>query len=127
MKIILVRHVETEANKKKIFSGKLDYPITKHGREQIKELKKQLKSINIDIIISSPLKRAYYTAIEISKVLNKTVITNDKIREINFGKFEGKNIEEIKKNILKNIKNGLGIIKIIVFLMENVIKLSMKE
>jgi len=97
MKLIIVRHIETEANAKKIFSGWSNYDITQNGFMQISKLKKELKNKHVDYIISSTLYRAYYTALEISKVINAKIVLDDRIKEINFGVFDGKTIEEIKE------------------------------
>ncbi|KAF2956118.1 histidine phosphatase family protein [Marinitoga sp. 38H-ov] len=97
MKLILIRHVETEANIRGIFSGWSNYNITENGLKQINVLKKIFKNKYADYIISSPLYRAYYTALEISKVLNNKIIIDERMKEINFGIFDGKTIEEIKE------------------------------
>lgn len=101
MKLIIVRHVETEANINKKFSGWSNYNITQNGLNQINELKRKLKNKYVDYIITSPLYRAYYTALEISKVVNIEIIIDERIKEINFGIFDGKTIEEIKEKYYK--------------------------
>ncbi|GAB6189798.1 alpha-ribazole phosphatase [Marinitoga arctica] len=107
MSLILVRHVETIANIKKVFSGNTDFPITKNGKNQLYFLSNKLKSEKIDYIISSPLKRAKYTALELSKLFNKNIKYDDRIKEIDFGKFEGKNIEEIQHEFPEEYKRWM--------------------
>ncbi|KNF07896.1 phosphoserine phosphatase 1 [Gottschalkia purinilytica] len=97
MKFILVRHGETEANANKIFSGWTDFPLTPNGIKQAEKLGEELKKYDIDVIYSSPLPRALKTAEYISKAIKKEIITTECVKEINFGLFEGKTGEQIKK------------------------------
>ncbi|WGS65772.1 histidine phosphatase family protein [Marinitoga aeolica] len=108
MNLIIVRHVETEANIKRIFSGWSNYDITQNGLNQINELKKTFKYMYADYVISSPLYRAYYTALEISKVINTKIVIDERIKEINFGIFDGKTIEEIKEKYYKEYILWMG-------------------
>lgn len=91
MNIILVRHVETEANEKKFFSGWTDYPITKKGRTQRIKLGKSIKIYKDSVkrIYSSPMPRTKYTAIHISRILDLKIDFVEELKEINFGMFEG--------------------------------------
>lgn len=49
-----------------------------------------MKKEKIDIIISSPLKRAKQTAEIINKQINCSIIYKEELSERNFGEFEGK-------------------------------------
>lgn len=90
MNIILVRHVETEANRDKIFSGWTDYPVTKVGKIQRIKLGREIKKYEkIQKMYSSPLPRTKYTAIHIKRVLKKKIEYSDILKEVHFGKFEG--------------------------------------
>lgn len=63
-RLFYVRHGETEANVAELFSGNVETPLTKNGIQQAiatgKEIKARLPKI--DLIICSPLGRAYETA-----------------------------------------------------------------
>ncbi|MEJ2267962.1 MAG: histidine phosphatase family protein [Nanoarchaeota archaeon] len=67
MKLIIVRHGETEENLKKIWQGHLQGKLTKKGIEQAKKLANRLKDEKLDVIFSSDLDRASDTAKEIAK------------------------------------------------------------
>ncbi|RKD30590.1 alpha-ribazole phosphatase [Thermohalobacter berrensis] len=97
MKVILVRHGETKANKEKRYSGWTDFPLTEDGQKQVKKLQKLLENEKIDLIYSSPLTRTYNTAKAIAKKLNKDIIVTDSLKEMNFGIFDGKRVDEIVK------------------------------
>lgn len=97
MKVYLVRHGESEANIKGLFSGITDTPLSKKGIDQANEVSKKLSDIKFDKIYSSPLYRAIDTAKNITKY-NKTdiEIVNDFI-EMNFGLFEGLSYKQIEE------------------------------
>ena len=60
--LLLVRHGETEWNKLGKFQGCTDIELSKDGINQAENLKLKLNE-EFDVIYSSPLKRAYETAI----------------------------------------------------------------
>lgn len=88
--IYLVRHGETEWNKKGIIMGQLDSPLTEEGLTQVNTTAEELKNISFDAIFSSDLFRAFRTA-EIIKLERELVIQTSKaLRERTFGSWEGK-------------------------------------
>ncbi len=102
-RVLLVRHGESELNRDGIFYGNLDPKLTKKGREQATKLKEVLKNYNYDKVYSSDLIRARETA-EIINSKNIEISCTPKIRELNFGIFEGMKYEEIKKKYPKEEK-----------------------
>ena len=89
MKIYIARHGQTEWNRLNKVCGLTDLELTESGREQAKMLAESLKDKNISVIISSPLKRAMDTAGYVSREINVSVITDDRLIEQNYGIFEG--------------------------------------
>ena len=81
-KVFFVRHGETKANKNGLIFGRWDLPLNKEGIKQAKNVAEKLKKIcskeNIDVIFSSPLKRAKQTAKAISKKTGIKKIVVDK-------------------------------------------------
>ena len=65
MIIVLVRHGQTEYNKKFLVQGRSDISLNDNGRNDAFQTAKVLKNSNLefDLIYSSPLKRAYETEI----------------------------------------------------------------
>lgn len=62
MKLILVRHGETEANVNHILQGRSDGKLTAKGIEQAKVVGKELKEkYKVDMVFCSPLSRAVET------------------------------------------------------------------
>lgn len=90
MEILLTRHGQTEWNVLKKVQGKADIELNEIGVKQAEETSKKLKDTRIDMIISSPLKRARQTADIINKDKKLPIIIDDRISERDFGEFEGK-------------------------------------
>lgn len=62
MVIYMVRHGQTDWNKKRVMQGLTDVPLNEEGINQALNAKEKLKDVNFDICFSSPLKRAKKTA-----------------------------------------------------------------
>ena len=100
MKFYIIRHGQTNWNRKGKIQGKTDIELNEEGIEQAKEARKILEKYPIDIIVSSPLKRARKTAEIINEVKNVPIIFEKAIEERGFGYFEGKIRKEIHDEIL---------------------------
>lgn len=87
--IYITRHGQTNWNVLKKVMGKVDEPLNEKGIEQANITKNNLNSMNIDLIICSPLLRAKQTAQIINEGLNAEIIYNERISERDFGEFEG--------------------------------------
>ncbi len=98
MEIYIVRHGETKWNKEKRLQGSTDILLSEAGRDLAIKTGQALMDTKIDIIYSSPLKRAYETANLIRNGRDIELITDDRIRELNFGSFEGKSYTELIDN-----------------------------
>lgn len=91
--IYLTRHGETEWNQKRLMQGWKDSPLTDKGIEQASQLSKRMSTVTLHAIYSSTSQRAVQTA-EIAKgEKNLEVIQYDDLREMSFGKWEGRTPE----------------------------------
>jgi probable phosphoglycerate mutase len=91
MKLMLVRHGETEENALGIIQGHLPGTLSKNGIEQAKNTALKLKDEHIDYIYSSDLARSANTAKEIVKYHPSiTIEFTEKLRERHLGEFQGK-------------------------------------
>ncbi|MBS6253080.1 MAG: histidine phosphatase family protein [Clostridium sp.] len=88
MKLYIVRHGEVPHNALKQYNNENE-DLNENGIRQANELKKKIKNINYDVIISSPLLRAKHTA-QIININNKKILINDKLKERNPGDLSGK-------------------------------------
>ncbi len=62
MKIFFIRHGETTGDVEDRYGGDYDDHLTEKGREQSRQLAKQLKDRGVQLVLSSPLIRAKETA-----------------------------------------------------------------
>lgn len=90
-RLYIIRHGKTEWNDKKLLQGKTDIELNEEGIKQAKALSKKIDLNEIDICISSPLKRTKQTAklIVDGKI---PIIYDDLLLERGFGNYEGKPI-----------------------------------
>lgn len=87
---LLIRHAETTWNAKGILQGSSDVPLSKKGKDQTRSTALYLKTLPIDVIYTSPLKRARETAKEVAKFHKKAkIITEKALLERGFGSLEG--------------------------------------
>ncbi|MEX1103792.1 MAG: histidine phosphatase family protein, partial [Dehalococcoidia bacterium] len=66
MRLLLVRHGQSEGNASGIVQGHLDFDLTDIGRMQAEATAERLRGEKVDRIIASPLKRAFSTAVVIA-------------------------------------------------------------
>jgi broad specificity phosphatase PhoE len=97
MLIYLIRHPETEWNRKGIIQGHLDSKLTAKGRKTAETLGQRLKSKGISRIYSSDLGRCLETSRIVNQSLKVKIIPVRKLREQNYGKLNGRPVEEIRK------------------------------
>ena len=94
MRILLIRHGETEWNRIRRFQGRSDLPLNQKGRDQGHALALALKDESVTAIYSSPLIRAMETACLI-KVFHPSVplFEEEGLIEMDLGEFEGMEAE----------------------------------
>ena len=97
MKLILVRHGETLLNRENRVQGTTDIELSDRGRVQAEKLAESLRGERIERIVSSPLKRAYETALAISRFHGTPIEAHPNLQELNHGDFENMTIEELRE------------------------------
>lgn len=95
MKLLLARHGITDWNKSARFQGRTDRDLSEDGVNQAECLARRLKDFRIDVIYTSPLKRAFYTADEIAKPHGLSPVILPELEEINFGSWEGLSLKSL--------------------------------
>tara|TARA_Y100000590_G_scaffold217124_1_gene245860 strand:- start:249 stop:866 length:618 start_codon:yes stop_codon:yes gene_type:complete len=86
--IILLRHGQADNNIKKILAGRTPgINLTEQGREQAEQAGEMLKALNISAIYSSPIDRAMQTAEIVGKHCGVEPISDDRLIELDMGKF----------------------------------------
>lgn len=105
LEIYLTRHGETEWNVVRRMQGQGDSPLTELGIKQAKWLAARLENKDIAYVYSSPLKRATDTADIINYVLQASIVIDDRLKEINVGPWQGKEVDEILEEMPKMYNN----------------------
>ena len=96
-KLHLIRHGLTEGNLKGLYIGSgSDLPLCAEGRAQLKTLKKDFGYPQVPLVFTSPMLRATQTA-EILFPGVRQIELHD-LREMAFGKFEGKPLQQLVKD-----------------------------
>ncbi|WP_193198771.1 histidine phosphatase family protein [Nostoc sp. MG11] len=98
VRLLLVRHGETEWNRQTRFQGQIDVPLNDNGRQQSQKTGEFLQEIAIDFAVSSPMLRPKETAeIILKHHPNVELELQDGLREIGHGLWEGRLETEIEQ------------------------------
>lgn len=102
---LLVRHGQTAWNAQKRFMGQLDIPLDETGRAQVAALGNRLKDEHVDMIYASDLSRAWDTALAIQSRLasRADVKPESRLREMDFGNWQGLTYAEIQERDPQNL------------------------
>lgn len=87
MKLYVIRHGQSEANKKVAHAGWNQVPLTQQGEQEAQEAKKLIEGLHFDKVIVSDLRRAQQTAQIMLPSYEKQ--TDIRLREINMGDLDG--------------------------------------
>ncbi len=97
IRLLLIRHGETEWNRTSRFQGVKDIPLNETGRQQAQKAADFLQDINIDFAVTSPLLRPKETAeIILKNHPNISLDSKSDLIEISHGSWEGKLETEIE-------------------------------
>lgn len=89
VRIILIRHGETNWNIQGRYQGQEDTRLSERGFAQAGMLAQGLKDVHIDAAFSSPLKRSLLTCRACADLHKLPVHTDERLTEINHGAWEG--------------------------------------
>lgn len=98
MEIYIVRHGQTLWNKVKRFQGSADIELSEEGRELARESGRNLLETHFDKVFSSPLCRARETARLFCGGRDIEIIVDERLRELNFGSYEGQLYDDLVNN-----------------------------
>ena len=99
MRLILVRHAQSQGNEQKLVQGHTDYQLSERGRTEAQLLAQRFKNEQIDRIYVSDLSRAVQTAQPLLEHHENTTVTYDaRLRERNYGEFETLTKREVVEN-----------------------------
>lgn len=100
--IYLVRHGETDWNKKGLFQGHRDIDLNELGEKQAMALKDHLSPVAFDQVFASDLRRAKRTAEMLVDGRDVEVLEDPGLRERSFGPFEGCSRSEFHEHYLQH-------------------------
>ncbi len=108
--IIFLRHGQAKNNTDRILAGRTPgVPLTDTGIKQAEQTGKLLEDMNISAIYSSPIQRAKHTAEIVGEHNSIDVIIDDRLIELDMGKFTGVPYDEIfasHGNVFMKFYNG---------------------
>jgi len=107
MEVFLVRHLEIPSYEKGVCVGQSDVSLTETGLAKLAPLAESLAEIEPDVIITSDLTRCKKLAATLAERLDSQVEVNPEWREINFGKWENREWEELRENDPENVKKWI--------------------
>jgi broad specificity phosphatase PhoE len=91
---LLARHGETDWNRERRYQGHADTPLNALGREQARGLAERLAGVDLEAVYASDLRRALETAEIVARSLGLPVVTDEGLREIDVGSWQGLGWEE---------------------------------
>jgi len=98
MKLLLIRHGESQADILNLHEGRADFSLTDCGKLQAQAMSEYIKQhFEITKIYSSPLLRAKQTAEYLSRTTNINITFDDNLKEYNNGLLAGFTHEEARK------------------------------
>ncbi|HZA89010.1 MAG TPA: histidine phosphatase family protein [Solirubrobacterales bacterium] len=89
--LFVIRHGETEASARGVYSSRAEIPLTEEGRAQAGRAAERLRGAGIDAVRTSPLDRALDTAQLIAEAAGAPLAVDERLREIDYGPLEGLN------------------------------------
>lgn len=96
MILYVIRHGETEWNRLKKLQGQKDIMLNDEGIRLAALTGQAMRDIPIDLAITSPLIRAKQTAQLVLTNRSVPIITDERIKEMSFGEWEGESTRESK-------------------------------
>ncbi|MBQ3090791.1 MAG: histidine phosphatase family protein [Oscillospiraceae bacterium] len=116
MKLYVTRHGETVINAQHKVSGRGDVPLTDRGREQADALARQTLNTEIDLIIASPLTRAWETGLAVARAKGIEMIAEPRLMELDYGRFDMVSIDDseflqVKRSFTRRMGGGESILQ----------------
>lgn len=98
-KLVILRHGQTTHNAGGIWQGQLDTELSDVGREQARAAAQALSSVEFAGIWASDLRRASDTAQAVADVVGLPVRTDERLREINVGTWQGRSMADLQEEV----------------------------
>ena len=98
MKVILVRHAQTQWNRAGMIQGQQDSPITERGERETAALLAALEDEGYaaECVFSSPLARARSMGEQLAALFQAPLVIDAALMEQSFGRYEGLSTQELQ-------------------------------
>lgn len=97
MRLLLVRHGETDSNVEGRSQGRRDVPLNDHGRQQAAAVGERLRDAAPIAVYASPSQRAQDTAGAIAAACELAVSTDERLAELDQGDLDGLTPPEMRE------------------------------
>jgi broad specificity phosphatase PhoE len=97
LRLLLIRHAQSEGNAQGRLQGRREYALSELGITQATALADRLAGDPIAALYSSPIRRAFDTAEALAKKVDLPIITEPRVQEYDFGeKLSGLTWQEVR-------------------------------
>ena len=107
LRIYFVRHGETTYSQTGGFCGAIDPELTPEGSQMAEQFAATYAKLPWNAVYVSPMKRTIATAQPLCDAVGMEMQLRDGLREIKYGDWEGKTVEEVKKDYEEDYINWL--------------------
>ncbi|MCR5121104.1 MAG: histidine phosphatase family protein [Ruminococcus sp.] len=87
--LYIIRHGRTDWNELHKLQGRTDIPLNDDGRQMAEKAAEEYREVHFDVCYCSPLVRARETAEILLRGREVPIITDERLVEMSFGRFEG--------------------------------------
>jgi len=91
----LARHGQTEWSRMRRHTGRTDVPLEPEGEDAARALGKRLAEYDVDLVLASPLQRAWRTA----ELAGLVPVVEPRAVEWDYGDYEGLTSEQIRRRV----------------------------
>ena len=85
MRLLLIRHAESQGNHEGRLQGRKEFPLTERGIRQAELLAERMSKWPVSAVYSSPIRRAHDTADVVANAASLAVIAEPRVQEYDFG------------------------------------------
>jgi broad specificity phosphatase PhoE len=104
MTLLLTRHAQTVWHRENRYAGISDVDLTPAGVQQAEQLAGWVGARGVDVVVSSPVRRACETAGPSARALGVTVEVEGDLREVGFGVAEGRTLAELDPEVVAQFR-----------------------
>ena len=104
VRLLLARHGQTEWHRDNRYVSRTDIALTETGHAQALALAHRAEREKVDLVFSSPLGRALLTAKPAAAARNLEPETDERLRELDFGEWEGRTLSEIREEDPESVR-----------------------